>query len=126
MDGQISEICDKLSNLRKREKEINDILGTDVDIVEKDVLCRRIRIEKRELSRQLSEKTAEKALLQNKVEEEAANEVDVELDDDAEDIIAAPGANDAQELPDNRQAEYNRLENMMARVKKTISPEERD
>ena len=48
LDRQISEICDKLSNLRKREKEINDHLGTDVDIVQKDVLCIRIRFEKRD------------------------------------------------------------------------------
>ena len=71
------------------------------------MLCRRIRFEKRDLSKQLSEKTVEKALLQNNVEEEAANEDDEESEDDAEDIIAAPGANDAQELPDNKQAEYN-------------------
>ena len=107
-DGQILDICDKLNNLRKREKEINDNVGTEVDVVEKDVLCRRIRFEKRDLSRQLSEKTVEKALLHNNVEEEAANEDDEEQDDDAEDIIAAPGANDAQVLPDDRQAEYNR------------------
>ena len=110
LDRQISVICDKLNNLRKREKEINDNVGTEVDVVEKDVLCRRIRFKKRDLSRQLSEKTVEKALLQNNVEEEAANEDDEESEDDAEDIIAAPGANDAQEIPDNRQAEYNRLE----------------
>ena len=96
-------------------------LETDVDIVEKDVLCRRICFEKRDLSRQLSEKTVEKALLQNDVEEEAANEDDEESEDDAEDIIAAAGANDALELPDYRQAEYNRLENMMARVKNDIT-----
>ena len=74
LDSLISEICDKLSNLWKREKEINDHIGTDVDIVEKDVLCRRIRFEKLDLSRQLSGKTVEKALLQNNIEEEAANE----------------------------------------------------
>ena len=47
LDRQIAEICDKLNNLRKREKEINDTAGTEVDIVEKDVLSRRIRFEKR-------------------------------------------------------------------------------
>ncbi len=101
MGGHISDICDKLSNLRKREKEIDDRIGTDVDIVEKDVLCRRIRFKKRDLSRQLSLKTVEKALLKN-VEEEAANEDDEGSEDDVEDIIAAPGAIDALELPDNR------------------------
>ena len=38
LDRQISDICEKLNNLRKREKEINDTAGTEVDIVEKDVL----------------------------------------------------------------------------------------
>ena len=49
------------------------------------------------------------------------SEDDEESDNDAEDIIAAPGANDAQELPDNRQAEYNLLEKMMARVKNDVT-----
>ena len=70
---------------------------------------------------QTSEKTVEKALLQNNVEEEDADDDGEESDDEAEDIIAAPSANDAQVLPDNRQAEYNRLENMMARVKNDIT-----
>ena len=61
LDRQIAEICEKLNNLRKREKEINDTAGTEVDVVEKDVLSRRIRFEKRELRQQLSEKTVEKA-----------------------------------------------------------------
>ena len=65
LDRQIAEICEKLNNLRKREKEINDTAGTEVDIVEKDVLSRRIRFEKRELRQQLCEKTVEKAILQN-------------------------------------------------------------
>ena len=84
------------------------------------MLCRRIRFEKRDLSKQLSEKTVEKALLQNNVEEEDADDDGEDTDDEAEDIIAAPGANDALVLPDNRQAEYNRLENMMTRVKNDI------
>ena len=92
----------------KREKEINDTAGTEVDIVEKDVLSRRIRFEKRDLRQQLSEKTVEKAILQNNVEEEDADD-DEDTDEEAEDIIAQPGANDALVLPDNRQEEYNRL-----------------
>ena len=119
LDRQIAEICEKLNNLRKREKEINDTAGTEVDIVEKDVLSRRIRFEKRELRQQLSEKTVEKAILQNNVEEEDADD-DEDTDEEAEDIIAQPGANDALVLPDNRQGEYNRLENMMTRVKNDI------
>ena len=85
------------------------------------MLSRRIRFEKRDLNKQLSEKTVEKALLQNNVEEEDADDDDEDTDDEAEDIIAAPGANDAQVLPDNRQAEYKPLENMMARVKNDIA-----
>ena len=73
------------------------------------------------LSKHLSEKTVEKALLQNNVEEEEDDDDGEDTDDEAEDIIAAPGANDAQVLPDNRQTEYNRLENMMARVKSDIT-----
>ena len=119
LDRQIAEICEKLNNLRKREKEINDTAGTEVDVVEKDVLSRRIRFEKRELRQQLSEKTVEKAILQNNVEEEDADD-DEDTDEEAEDIIAQPGANDALVLPDNRQGEYNRLENMMTRVKNDI------
>ena len=78
-------------------------------------------LKKNDLSKQLSEKTVEKALLQNNVEEEDADDDGEESDDEAEDMIAATGANDAQVLPDNRQAEYNRLENMMARVKDDIT-----
>ena len=63
LDRQISDICEKLNNLRKREKEINDTAGTEVDIVERDVLSRRIRFEKRDLRQQLSEKTVQKAIL---------------------------------------------------------------
>ena len=120
LDRQIAEICEKLNNLRKREKEINDTAGTEVDIVEKDVLSKRIRFEKRDLRQQLSEKTVEKAILQNNVEEEEADDDNEDTDDEAEDIIAQPGANDALVLPDNRQGEYNRLENMMTRVKNDI------
>ena len=67
LDRQISEICEKLNNLRKREKEINDTAGSEIDIVERDVLSRRIRVEKRDLNKQLSEKSLENALLQNNV-----------------------------------------------------------
>ena len=77
-------------------------------------------LKKRDLNKQLSEKTVEKAFLQNNVEEEDADDDGEDTDDEAEDIIAPPGANDAQLLPDNRQAEYNRLENMMTRVKNDI------
>ena len=87
LDRQISDICEKLNNLRKREKEINDTAGTEVDIVERDVLSRRIRFEKRDLRQQLSEKTVEKAILQNNVEEEDADD-DEDTDEEAEDIIA--------------------------------------
>ena len=85
------------------------------------MLSRRIRFEKRDLNKQLSEKTVEKALLQNNVEEEDADDDGEESEDEAEDIIAAPGANDALVLPDNRQAEYKRSENMMTRVKNDIT-----
>ena len=76
-------------------------------------------LKKRDLRQQLSEKTVEKAILQNNVEEEDADD-DEDTDEEAEDIIAQPGANDALVLPDNRQGEYNRLENMMTRVKNDI------
>ena len=54
------------------------------------------------------------------MKEEDANDDNEATDDEAEDIIAQPGANDALVLPDDRQGEYNRLENMMTRVKNDI------
>ena len=44
LDGEISEICDKINQLLKRENDIKSNARTDVDIVEKDNLLRRIRV----------------------------------------------------------------------------------
>ena len=55
LDSQISDICEKINQLLKRENDIKSNAHTDVDIVEKDNLLRRIRVERRDLNRQLAD-----------------------------------------------------------------------
>ena len=55
LDGNIADVCVKLSELLKREKDIMANVRTEIDIVEKDNLLRRIRVERRDLNRQLAE-----------------------------------------------------------------------
>ena len=50
LDSEISDICDKINQLLKRENDIKSNAHTDVDIVEKDNLLRRIRVERRDLN----------------------------------------------------------------------------
>ena len=69
LDGEISEICDKINQLLKRENDIKSNARTDVDIVEKDNLLRRIRVERRDLNRQLADFSAQKSLMENNVGE---------------------------------------------------------
>ena len=60
LDGNIADVCEKLSELFKREKDIWAKVRTDVDVIEKDNLLRRIRVERRDLNRQLAELSFQK------------------------------------------------------------------
>ena len=47
LDGNIAELCDKLNQLSKKERDIKTNARTDVIIGEKENLLRRIRVERR-------------------------------------------------------------------------------
>ena len=51
----IGEVCTKISTLNKREPDINKNSTSEIDLVEKDILLRRIRVERRELQKQLAD-----------------------------------------------------------------------
>ena len=51
----IGEVCTKISTLNRRETDINKNSTSEIDLVEKDVLLRRIRVERREINKQLAE-----------------------------------------------------------------------
>ena len=68
LEGIIAEICTKISTLNRREAEINRNTTSEVDVVEKDVLLRRIRSERGELNKELAECSSQKAMLDNNVE----------------------------------------------------------
>ena len=96
LDGEISEICDKINQLLKRENDIKSNARTDVDIVEKDNLLRRIRVERRDLNRQLADLSVQKSLMENNV-----GEVDDDSDEQDEEVDADEiGAADTQDLDD--------------------------
>ena len=115
LEGIIAEICTKISTLNRREAEINRNTTSEVDVVEKDVLLRRIRSERRELNKELAERSSQKAMLDNNVEaaEEASS-------DDDEDEEIDPEAADTLQLADDQTEEFNRLNNLLARNKNDI------
>ena len=116
LDGNITDVCEKLSELFKREKDIKANVRSDIDIVEKDNLLRRIRVERRDLNRQLAELSVQKYLLENNVNDEDDPEDDddeAEEEEDAEEV----GAADVQELEDDKTDEYHRLHNLLVRTK---------
>ena len=51
LEQLIADVCTKISALNKRETDINKNSTSDIDLVEKDVLLRRIRVERRELQK---------------------------------------------------------------------------
>ena len=65
LDGNIAEVWEKLNQLFKRERDIKTNARTDVDIVEKDNLLRRIRVERRDLNRQLADLSVQSSLIEN-------------------------------------------------------------
>ena len=75
LDTEITDICEKINQLMKRENDIKSNAHTDVDIVEKDNLLRKIRVERRDLNRQLADLSVQKSLMMNNV-----GEVDDESD----------------------------------------------
>ena len=116
LDGEISDICDKINLLLKRENDIKANARSDVDIVEKDNLLRRIRVEKRDLNKQLADLSVQKSLMANNV-----GEVNDELDEqDEEEDADEIGAADTQDLEEENADEYNRLHNLLCRTKGDI------
>ena len=110
LDGNIADVCEKLSELFKREKDIKASARTDVDVIEKDNLLRKMRVERRDLNRQLAELSVQKSLLENNVGEENDPEEDDEVEEeDAEEF----GAADVQELEEDKTDEYHRLHNLL-------------
>ena len=118
LDGNIADICEKLSELFKREKDIKANVRSDIDIVEKDNLLRRIRVERRDLNRQLAELSVQKSLLENNVGDDNDPEDDdeAEEEEDAEEV----GAADVQELEDDKTDEYHRLHNLFVQTRVDI------
>ena len=70
LDGNIAEVCEKLNQLSKRERDIKTNARTDVDIVERHNLLRKIRVERRDLNRQLAELSVQPSLIGNNVGKE--------------------------------------------------------
>ena len=117
LDGNIAEVCEKLNQLSKRERDIKTNARTDVDIVERDNLLRKIRVERRDLNRQLAELSVQRSLIENNVGEEPEHDTD---DQDEEEDAEEVGAADTQDLDDDRTDEYNRLHNLLCRTKVDI------
>ena len=116
LDTEITDICEKINQLMKRENDIKSNAHTDVDIVEKDNLLRKIRVERRDLNRQLADLSVQKSLIENNV-----GGVDDESDEQDEEVDAEEiGAVDTQDLDDEKADEYNRLHNLMCRTKSDI------
>ena len=55
LEQLIGDVCTKISTLNKRETDINKNSTSDIDLVEKDVLLRRIRLERRQLQKELAD-----------------------------------------------------------------------
>ena len=116
LEQLIGDVCTKLSTLNKRETDINKNSTSDIDLVEKDVLLRRIRVERRELQKELADYSTQKALIDNNVE--AADESSD--DDDEEQDCDEPEHADVLELVEARAAEYSRLNNLLVINKNDI------
>ena len=76
LDGNIAKVCEKLNQLSKRGRDIKTNARTDVDIVERDNLLRKIRVERRDLNRQLAELSVQRSLIENNVGEEPEHDTD--------------------------------------------------
>ena len=107
----------KIFTLKRRETDINKNSTSEIDLVEKDVLLRRIRVERREIQKQLADYPTQKALIDNNVEaaEESSDDDDEEHDEDDE-----PEKADTLELAEARAAEYSHLNNLLERNKYNI------
>ena len=101
----ISDICSIISTLNPRETEIRKNATSEVDLVERDDFLCRIRVERRELSKELAEHSAQKAVLDIDVEsaEESSNDYYDDHDDDYDLKTAV-----TLKLADARAAEYSR------------------
>ena len=117
LDGNMVEVCEKLNQLSKRERDIKTNARTDVDIVERDNLLRKIRVQRRDLNRQLAEFSVQRSFIEKNVGEEPEHDTDnQDEEEDAEEV----GAADTQDLDDERIDEYNRLRNLLCRTKVDI------
>ena len=64
LTGLIADICEKLHALKRKETDVTNSTS-DVDLVEIDVLLRKIGVEKRDLNRELADLAVQKSPLEN-------------------------------------------------------------
>lgn len=116
----ISEISSKISTLNQRETEMNKNDTSEIDLVERYVLLRRIKVERREHRKELDERLEQKAMLDNyeKAAQESSND-----DDDGHDDDYDPKTAYTLELADARAAEYSRLNNLSSRKRMKLKVE---
>ena len=107
LEAQIAEVCTKITILNKREADVHKNTKSEIYLIERDVLLRRIRTERRELKKKLSDYSTSKSLLENHVE--VTNESSDDDEDNHED--ESEGENeDTLELFDTKAAEYKSIE----------------
>ena len=138
LESSIAALCDQLSNLRQREIEVENSTAAEEQI-EKASILRRIRVEKRDITRQLADLSVQKALRENNVGEEQSDETDegddnelldfvpaiaeaagdeAEVEGDEDDEAGEPG--DVQQLDPQDTNKYNRLLNLCRRTRADI------
>ena len=89
-----------------------------MDLVERDVLLRKIKVEIRDLNRELADLALQKSLLKNDVGQQDDTEDEAYENEEAE--AQEIEAEDVQELDEARTGEYNRLHNFLSRTKSDI------
>ena len=126
LTAQISTIVEQIKHLKTREKDINESSEV-IDIVEKRLLLRKIKINSRALNSNLKELSAAKVLKELNADgsdEEDESEDDEDNDDDSgerpKETREEKIGKDNQTLQDAKKTEYNRLVNLCIRTKEEI------
>ena len=116
LNAKITEICLSLSTLTTRERDLQNA-NNEVDLIEKDVILRRLRAERRTLNKELAEYTVRKALVEyNATADEDEGDDEQEPDAGGEEDQAL----DNLELDEDNAEEYTRLMNLLTRTKVDI------
>ena len=128
---QMNYIVEQINRLKTREKDINES-SEAIDIVEKRLLLRRVRINTRALNSNLKELSAAKVL--KELHAHRCDEGD-ETEDDEEDEYSISREKESREekigkdiqiLQDTKKTEYNRLVNLCIRTKEEIKRRKKD